>query len=173
MEIEYISRGDVRNPQGEGRKIIGHCCNDLGRMGSGVAKALLDKWPKVRSDYVGWHKTNSHNNQEFTCGKVQFVAVEDDIVVANIIGQHGLKEQNGVPPVRYWALREGCAFIRKVCKHYNATAHFPYLMGCDLAGGKWEEVEKILKEELIDKGIQVTVYDLFDKRSEQSDELPW
>ena len=31
MQIQYVSGIDVREPIGEGRKIIGHCCNDLGR----------------------------------------------------------------------------------------------------------------------------------------------
>ena len=84
--------------------------------------------------------------------------------MVNIVGQHGVGRQNGNVPVRYDALREGCAYIRKACKFFGATAHFPYLMGCDLAGGKWEEVEKIIQEELIDHEVEVTVYDLFNKR---------
>jgi hypothetical protein len=164
MGIKYIVQ-DVREPIGEGRKIIGHCCNDLGKMGRGVAKALLDKWPPVRKNYIKWHETDDHLGQPFALGKTQFVFVSKDIVVANIIGQHGIgKDEKGEAPVRYEALREGCVYICKACLHYGATAHFPYLMGCDLAGGKWEVVEKILKEELVDKGIEVIVYDLFNKR---------
>jgi hypothetical protein len=163
MEIKYLSGIDVREPQGEGRKIIGHCCNDLGRMGAGVAKALMDKWPAVRSDYVQWHKNNNHNGHPFALGKVQFVSVEDEIAVGNIIGQHGLRVEKGQVPVRYSALRDGCNYIRRACLHFGASAHFPYLMGCDLAGGKWYEVEQILKEELIQHGVEVTCYDLFNK----------
>ena len=169
MEIKYLSGHDVREPIGEGRKVIGHVVNDLGKMGAGVAKALKDKWPLVKSEYVKWHKTNDHLGQPFELGKVQFVFVSMDVVVANIIGQHGIKTNNktGVPPVRYEAIREGCAYISRACKHYNATAHFPYLMGCDLAGGDWDIVEKIIQEELIDKGVETFAYDLFKKREEQ------
>jgi hypothetical protein len=165
MEIKYIVR-DVREPVGSGRKIIGHCCNDLGRMGAGVAKALLDKWPAVRSRYVNWNETNDHLGQPFALGKTQFVFVENDIVVANIIGQHGLRvnKKTGEAPVRYEAIREGCAYIAKACQYYDATAHFPYLMGCDLAGGEWDIVEQIIKDELVSKGVEVTAYDLFNKR---------
>lgn len=165
-EIIYLSGVDVREPTGEGRKIIGHCCNNLGRMGAGVAKALMDKWPQVRSKYIGWHQSNDHFGQKFELGKTQFVFVEKEIVVANIIGQHGIGIKNGVVPVRYEALREGCQYICKACKHYSATAHFPYLMGCDLAGGKWEVVEKIIEEELTKNNVQVFIYDLFNKRNE-------
>ena len=169
MEIKYLSGHDVREPVGDGRKIIGHCCNDLGRMGAGVAKALLDKWPRVRSEYVKWHRQNNHLGHPFALGKVQFVFVEEDIVVANIIGQHGLRikmvDGKTTVPVRYDALKQGCAYIREACKYYGATAHFPYLMGCDLAGGDWNLVEMILKEQLIDQDVEVTVYDLFNKRA--------
>lgn len=165
LEIRYLSGADVREPIGEGRKVICHCCNSEGKMGAGVAKALLDKWPQVRSKYIHWHKTDDHLGQPFALGKTQMVFVANDIVVANIIGQHGLRvDEKGNPPVRYEALREGCKYVCGACKYYKATAHFPYLMGCDLAGGKWEEVEKILQEELINEGIEVIVYDLFNKR---------
>lgn len=166
MEIKYLSGHDVREPVGEGRKIICHCVNSLGRMGAGVAKALLDKWPPVRSKYIEWHKNNDYLNLgvKFELGNTQLVFVEKEVVVANIIGQLGLRTVDGVPPVRYEALRSGCEYIRGACNFYGATTHFPYLMGCDLAGGKWEEVEKILQEELADHDIEVTVYDLFNKR---------
>lgn len=41
----------------------------------------------------------------------------------------------------------------------KASIHMPRI-GCGLAGGKWELIEQIIKEELIDKEIAVTVYDL-------------
>jgi hypothetical protein len=43
-------------------------------------------------------------------------------------------------------------------------------MGCDLAGGDWAEVEKIIQEELLDHGIEVTAYDLFYKRDSATSE---
>jgi len=36
--------------------------------------------------------------------------------------------------------------------------HMPRI-GCGLAGGKWEKIEPIILSELIDKGINVFVYD--------------
>ena len=166
-EIKYIVQ-DVRSPEGDGRKIVAHVCNDLGRMGSGVAKALMDKWPQVRSEYVKWHKTNELNGRPkpFKLGAVQFIHCEGEIVVANVIGQHDIRSKGGIPPVRYEALREGFAFIANVAKFYEASVHVPYLMGCDLAGGDWEVVETILEEELISQGVEVTAYDLFNKRVE-------
>ena len=42
---------------------------------------------------------------------------------------------------------------------HKASVHMPRI-GCGLAGGKWELMEQIIKEELITKEIAVTVYDL-------------
>ena len=42
---------------------------------------------------------------------------------------------------------------------HKASVHMPRI-GCGLAGGKWELIEQIIKEELITKEIAVTVYDL-------------
>ena len=163
--INYLSEIDVRKPVGEGRKIIAHCCNDLGRMGSGVAKALMDQWPQVRSQYVQWYATDTHigNPLKFELGAVQFIYCERDIVVANVIGQHDIRAIKGIPPVRYEALRQGFDRIAQVAEFYNSTVHVPYLMGCDLAGGNWETVEEILAEQ-VTKGVEVTAYDLFNKR---------
>jgi hypothetical protein len=33
-------------------------------------------------------------------------------------------------------------------------------IGCGLAGGKWEEIEPIIKNTLCEKGVAVTIYDL-------------
>lgn len=51
-KIEYIV-GDVRSqPFKTKRRFIPHVCNDEGRMGAGVAKALYTKWPTVIVDEV-------------------------------------------------------------------------------------------------------------------------
>src|SRR5207244_1963910 len=95
----------------------------------------------------------------FTLGQVQFVQVEDDLWVANLIGQHGMGVGDGVPPVRYESIRAGLRVVATSAKELGASIHMPRI-GCVLAGGKWEEVELILKDELIVAGVAVTVYDL-------------
>jgi hypothetical protein len=164
MEIKYLSGHDVREPIGSGRKIICHVVNDLGVMGAGVAKALYSKWPRVKSKYQNWHLTGINIKDRFELGKVQMVFVEDEIVVANIIGQHGVGRHNGKNPIRYNSLRDGFRYVKKACGYYEASIHLPYLIGCGLAGGKWDKVEKIIREELSNFGIEVNVYDLFNAR---------
>ena len=160
IDIKYVV-GDVREPIGYGRKLICHCCNDLGKMGSGVAKALMIKLPPVRSEYITWSKKES-----FGLGKVQAVKVEKDIAVINMIGQRDIKVLDNVPPIRYGAMKQCLEKVETLAQKYDASIHIPYLMGSDSAGGVWGRVEKIIIEELCEKDIHVIVYDIFNKRGE-------
>jgi len=161
-EIKYV-KGDVRNPIGSGLKLIVHCCNDLGVMGAGVAKAISDKWPQVKEEYVKWGKGEIFS-VPFGLGRIQIVKVEDDIRVANMIGQHDIRTINGIPPVRYESIRECLQKVSEYAKKNNASIHCPYLMASALAGGKWEVVEKIIISTLCENDISVTVYDFDGKR---------
>lgn len=154
-DIVYI-KGDVREPIGDDNKLIIHCCNDIGKMGSGVAKALFMKWAEVRRQYIQWHRSN----QGFKLGKVQFVKVEKDIVVCNMIGQHKIKSMSKIPPIRYGAIAKCLEGIMVAAKKNNASVHCPYKMGSDLAGGSWDKIEALIIENLSEHDIQVTVYDI-------------
>lgn len=167
-EIKYIV-GDVREPIGEGRKIIAHVVNDLGKMGSGVALAILKKWPVVKERYINWSKNKESfillkdmEGGEFKLGNTQFVRVdvENKIVVANMIGQHNIIGMDDTPPIRYDALRSCLKKVGEIAKKYNASVNLPYKAGCDRAGGSWDIVEKIIQEELCDKDVEVIVYDI-------------
>ena len=105
---------------------------------------------------------------KFELGQVQWVKAEKDVWVYNLIGQHrtGLREIAGVtvPPVDYRSIREGFAHIKQYYFESikqagkNFSLHMPR-MGCGLAGGKWTEIEKLLKEVFNDIDITITVYD--------------
>lgn len=164
--IKYV-KGDATRPVGEGNKIIVHINNDLGGWGSGFVVAVSKRWKEPELSYREWHKNADTN--DFALGAVKFIKVEDDIYVANMIGQHGFLrairgrivdiQQDAAPPIRYEAVREA---LKKVCafaKKNKATVHGPRF-GAGLAGGDWTEIEKLINEELISQGIDVTIYDL-------------
>jgi len=154
-EINFVI-GDVREPIGHGKKIIIHCCNDKGAMGQGVAKALFEKWPLVRSRYHNWYKKNG---KSLNLGTIQAVQVEKDIVVINMIGQRGIMDVNGVPPIRYDAIQLCLEKVSKLSKKYNATIHAPRF-GAGLAGGDWNKIEKLIIDTLSNNNIEVFIYDL-------------
>ena len=77
-----------------------------------------------------------------------------------MIAQHGIgSNQNGQPPIRYAALRASLAKVADLAIAHQAEVHLPRI-GTGLAGGKWEQIAPLLEQELIQRGITVTVYDL-------------
>lgn len=153
-EVKFI-QGDATTPIGTGNKIIVHVCNDIGGWGRGFVLALSNKWKAPEQEYRNWFKTGNG----FELGNVQFVKVEDNIWVANLIGQHKIKkDENGNPPVRYEAIRKGMTLVQQKATALNASVHMPRI-GCGLAGGKWEFIQPILDHELSALEIETTVYD--------------
>lgn len=155
-DIHYI-KGDATCPQGKGAKIIAHICNDRGGWGKGFVVAISKRWPEPEEAYRKWHQEQSQN--DFALGSVQFVQIDKYIWVANMVGQHGMTAQRGTPPIRYEAVDECLEKVSEKAKELRASVHMPRI-GCGLAGGKWEEIEPIIKRRLSEMGVPVTVYDL-------------
>lgn len=85
------------------------------------------------------------------------MAVAERLWVANVIGQHDVRPRGGVPPVRYEAIREELCAVAAFAREQGASAHMPRI-GAGLAGGEWQVISAIVKEELVGQGISVTVY---------------
>ena len=155
MRINYL-KGDATAPSVKGNKIIAHICNDLGGWGKGFVMEISKRWSEPETQYRDWHK--NRNKNDFALGSVQFVQVEKYITVANMIGQRGIKTGSKGVPVRYEAVRDCLNTVVEKALEINASVHMPRI-GCGLAGGKWEAVEPVIMEMLINKGIVVYVYD--------------
>jgi O-acetyl-ADP-ribose deacetylase (regulator of RNase III) len=148
-KINYV-KGDATNPQGDGTKLILHCCNNFQKWGAGFVLAISKKWKEPEEHYC------SLNEKDLVLGTAHFIGVEEDIIVVNIIGQHDIRSINGVPPIRYDAIMKALAEINIIAKTIKATIHMPR-MGCGLAGGNWNKMESIIENNL---DVPVTVYDL-------------
>jgi len=83
MKINYLN-GDATNPVGEDNRIIVHICNDIGGWGKGFVLAISKRWKSPEQSYRLWYKSG----ENFELGKVQFVKVENNLWIANLIGQH-------------------------------------------------------------------------------------
>jgi O-acetyl-ADP-ribose deacetylase (regulator of RNase III) len=154
-EIQYLE-GDATRPVGKGPKVLVHICNDTGGWGKGFVVAISKRWKEPEQEYRRWHREGG--DPRFELGQVQFVAAEPQLWVANLIGQRGIGARNGVPPVRYEAIRQGLERVAKFASAEGASVHMPRI-GCGLAGGKWEEIEPLVAQTLLAAGIAVTVYD--------------
>jgi len=153
-EIEYIV-GDATQPKGKENKIIVHVCNDVGGWGKGFVLALSKRWKAPEIAYRKWFTSK----EDFALGKVQFVQVETNLWVANLIGQHKIsKGEKGRPPIRYEAIASGIAHVLEKSKTLKASVHMPRI-GCGLAGGKWEHIAPILEDRLVQNEVKTVVYD--------------
>jgi O-acetyl-ADP-ribose deacetylase (regulator of RNase III) len=153
MAIVYLT-GDATRPVGRGTKLIVHVVNDEGRWGKGFVMALSARWREPESAYRAWFVEQTG----FELGAVRFVQLERDVWVANMIGQHGMREKDGVPPIRYAAVWSGLQTVAEKAKEITASVHMPRI-GCGLAGGEWSKIEPIIYETLVKAGIEVMVYD--------------
>lgn len=154
MSINYV-KGDATNPTSNGNKIIAHICNDMGGWCKGFVLAISKRWKAPEQQYRLWHKSQ----HDFSLGQTQFVQVEPNLWVANIIGQHKVnKDENRNPPIRYEAIQDGLKKVGEFAPEIGATVHMPRI-GCGLAGGTWEKIEPIISEEIISREVAVTVYD--------------
>ena len=149
-KINYI-KGDATRPVEDGNKIICHVCNDIGAWGAGFVLALSARWKEPEEAY------REMSPEERMLGTVMLVPVEDDISVANMIAQRGIGfDANGLAPIRYGAVRACLAAVNDIAFRTGATLHMPRI-GCGLAGGRWEDILKILEEVA---SVDVYVYDL-------------
>jgi O-acetyl-ADP-ribose deacetylase (regulator of RNase III) len=152
-QITYL-KGDATAPSCEGKKVICHICNDIGGWGAGFVLAISKRWKEPETQYRKWYK----EQDKFKLGEISLVQVEPEIYIANMIGQRGTQASKGVPPIRYEAVEQCLDTLSEKAAQLNASVHMPRI-GCGLAGGKWEEIEPLIQKTLIQKGIDVFVYD--------------
>jgi hypothetical protein len=132
--------------------------NDIGKWGSGFVLSIDRRWAFVADKYRSWHRA-PQPDAPFHLGAVQFVEVEPRLWVANLVGQHRTIREGELVPVRYEALTLGFQTVATFCRERQASVHAPRL-GAGLARGSWFKIANLLERELVDRGIQVTVYDL-------------
>lgn len=136
--IHYL-KGDATQP----KAVIVHCCNNVGAWGAGFVLAISARWPEPEQRFY---------RMDRTLGAVDFVEINEHLIIANLIGQNGL----GKGAVNYEAILDGLKKVNAYCIKHNATLHMPR-MGCGLAGGSWPVVESIIKEAI---DVECFVYDL-------------
>jgi O-acetyl-ADP-ribose deacetylase (regulator of RNase III) len=155
VETLRFVTGDATIPDADGNKIIAHICNDVGGWGRGFVVAISRRWPEPEREYRRWYADGTG----FALGAVRLVQVEPATWVANMIGQHGLRTSDGVPPIRYPAVEQCLDTLAGHAATLTASVHMPRI-GCGLAGGTWAEIEPIIVRTLCAKDIPTTIYDL-------------
>jgi O-acetyl-ADP-ribose deacetylase (regulator of RNase III) len=154
-DITYL-RGDATVPRGSGLRILAQLVNDRAIIwGAGFGRAVRRKWPDVQARFAEW--AVSHR-AEFRLGNTHFSRVDDSLLIAQMIAQHGVGPSR-TPRIRYAALETCLQQLADQAELAGAGVHMPRI-GTGEAGGSWDIVSEIVEETLCEKGIDVTVYDL-------------
>jgi len=141
MEIKYIE-GDLFGHPTDSPIVICHVANNRGRMGSGFVVPLAKKYPKARQDYI--------DLGNWMLGETQFVQVEENVIVANMIAQ----TLGGKRPLFYNHLAN-C--MEQVAESLPKQIIAP-LFSAGLAGGDWNFTSLLIEDCWLRRNIPVTVY---------------
>lgn len=145
-----VLRGDVFEgvSKGSGRRILLHNCNNIGKWGKGFVLELSKVWKQPEEIFKG---------STLHLGDVQKIEVDENIIVYNCVGQDGIYSKDGIPPIRYDAIR---TCFEKILENEPICDVYMPKIGTGLAGGKWNLIEQILLDTFVMKGFSVYVYEL-------------
>jgi len=137
--------------------IIVHQVNAQGVMGSGIAKDIKEKYPRVFDDYakeLGPAYSQRNSGIDFM-GRIIWtryphrdIGVDQTGVlwIASLVGQQFFGREKK-RYTSYDALDVGFAQIGYIAKYYEMPVHVPYI-GCGLGGGDWSIVSAIIEKNL-------------------------
>lgn len=159
MEIVNI-KGNILDSSTD---LIAHQVNNKNAMGSGVAKAISDKWPDVKYKYhLFFSEKEINKDDRDILGTVLPVMVSKNPikVVLNMFSQDGYGN-DGKKYTSYDALDICLKKIRKYCisNDYKSIA-FPYKMSSDRGGADWNVVVELIKSAFKDSDIRIEIWNL-------------
>ena len=155
--ISYL-RGDALEPRGDGPALIAHVVNDATPNwgGGGFAQSVRRRLPMVQADFKTWASIRGN----LRLGNVHLSRAGDDLYLYSMVCQEGYGP-SAQPRLRYAALQGALQQLADAAIRLTASIHMPRI-GTGHAGGSWEIVEELVRQELCDRGLNVTVYDLPD-----------
>ncbi|WP_339304381.1 macro domain-containing protein [Paenibacillus sp. FSL L8-0435] len=141
--------GDLLNAT---ESIIGHQTNTKGVWGSGIAKAIKQKYP----DAYPFYQLACHEYGDRLLGLCWTTKVNEKRVVANLFGQTTYGRNKSVVYTDYAALKAALESLKIRAKKFGHSVALPYNIGCGLANGDWKVVYGIIEEVFSD--YEVTLY---------------
>lgn len=148
---------------------ICHQVNCQGRMGSGIAKSIRERWPVVYDEYrakfdemeeklieVCGSWESQVDISDVLLGDVQLVRVGDNKTVVNLFAQ----QYYGYDGKRYTSYDGFWTCLGKIRETVpvGAKIGFPDHIGCGLGGANWEVILTMIEEALND--YEVYIYKL-------------
>lgn len=152
---------------------ICHQVNCQGKMSSGIAKQIRERWPIVYENYMAEFKEiegkiiqlcgqweNEIDVSDVLLGRLQQVKVNDTKTVINMFSQqyYGYDGKRYTSYDAFWDCLNGIKYsIPK-----GSKIGFPWGIGCGLGGANWEVIITMIEEVLRDD-FDVYIYILEDK----------
>ena len=143
---------------------ICHQVNCQGRMGSGIAKQIRERWPIVYEQYISGFKAIEKESinwedeldvSEVLLGRLQQIKVNDTQTVINMFAQqyYGYDGKRYTSYDAFWACLGG---IRDSVPK-GSKIGFPWQIGCGLGGANWEVIMTMI-EEVLSEDFEVYIY---------------
>lgn len=162
----YFHNGNVLNTN---CKYICHQVNCQGKMNSGIAKAIREKWPVVFTKYQEWYIgyeawADAHQNNEYEyqpadamLGSIQIVEVNNGQKVINMAAQnsYGYDGRRYTSYDAFW----GCLGKIKDTIPKGSEIAFPDHIGCCRGGANWFVISAMIDAVLGDD-YEVHIYKL-------------
>lgn len=140
---------------------ICHQVNCQGRMGSGIAKQIRERWPVVYEAYITLYNTKGIDVRYELLGEIQVVNVESNRNIINMFGQ----ESYGYDGRRYTSYDAFWACLGEIKEKVpkGSKIGFPYKIGCGLGGANWQVIFQMIME-VLGEDYQVYIYTLEEKK---------
>ena len=132
--------------------IFCHQVNCKGRMGSGIAAQIKNKYPEVFNEY------KFHCNAGLAeLGTNLYVHTHDGRVCVNMFAQDNYG-RDGKRYTDYTAFKNCLNSLAEFVHshHIKVPVAFPYLIGCGLGGGDWYIIQGMIKD--FSEKVDVDVY---------------
>lgn len=136
--------------------LICHQVNCYGVMGSGVAKAIREKWPEVYRNYKGYCYDHGPTYLMGTCLLVPINNGNQAVVNMFAQNSYGRDDRRYTSYDSFYNCLE---FIDETVSRHCSIA-FPYGIGCGLGGGNWNIIHAMIEDVLDER--DVVIYKLED-----------
>ena len=163
----YFHNGNVLNTNCQ---YICHQVNCLGKMNSGIAKAIREKWPVVYKEYQNWYDhwcqtvlddyggcEDYPSPSEVMLGRILMVKVDNDQTVINMAAQqyYGYDGRRYTSYDAFWS----CLGKIKDTIPKGSSIAFPCGIGCVRGGANWLVISAMI-DAVLGEDYEVHIYKL-------------
>ena len=149
---------------------ICHQVNCQGKMNSGVAKAIREKWPVVYKEYQNWYDDwcqkvlddyggceDYPSPSEVMLGRILTVKVDNNQTVINMAAQqyYGYDSKRYTSYDAFWM----CLGKIKQTIPTGSSIAFPCYIGCGLGGADWKVISTMI-DVALGKDYDIHIYKL-------------